>query len=278
MTVSHALSTATLTLKQAGIDGALRDARIILAHVLQQEPGRLILIQDEPIDAKTQQVFLKLIGERCNHRPVSQIIAKREFWGRDFLVTGAVLDPRPETETIIAHVLQTVTPKSILDLGTGSGVLALTLLCEFSNAIAVAVDVSEAALDVAKTNAKTLGVADRVSFTQSDWFQSVTGSFDLIVSNPPYITSQEMDELQPDVADWEPHIALHGGPDGLKPYRKIKSRLDRYLTPDGTAILEHGAGQGRALSQLFSDWQTVSQKDMNGHDRVLIVKKAVHSP
>ena len=272
-TVSDVLRRGAEVLTLAGIDGGGRDARILLAHILNQEPGRLLLNHDQIVPKSVVGAYEAMIAERVTYRPVSQIIGHREFWGRRFVIDGDVLDPRPETETIIAVVSTLNPPSRVLDLGTGSGILALTLLCEYPDATAIAVDVSDAALAVAKRNASGLGVVDRVEFRKSDWFSDVEGQFDLIVGNPPYITAGEMAGLAPDVANWEPHLALAGGPDGLAPYRTIAGGLDRHLAPQGVAILEHGSQQAAAVAEIFSAWECHTECDLNGHERLVVIKK-----
>ena len=168
---------------------------------------------------------------------MSRIIGVRQFWGRNFQVTDDVLDPRGDTETLIAEALQTPA-KRILDLGTGSGILGITLAAEQVDAVVVLTDISKAALLVAKTNAKRHDVEDRIEFIESDWFDSLHGKFDLIISNPPYIGKNELEGLEPDVIDYDPIIALTPGEDGLAPYRIIARQAQNYLKENGRVIVE----------------------------------------
>ena len=253
-------------------DGAATDARILLAHVMGLDRGQLSTrLQDAVTDEQVTH-FKEVIAQRAKRQPVSQIIGSREFWGRRFSVTPDVLDPRPDTETLIEEALKDREHKNILDLGTGSGCILLTLLAEWPNALGVGVDQSSKALAVATSNAIALGVAERAYFMQSDWFSNVTGQFDLIVSNPPYITARAMDEIEPDVRDWEPRMALTPEGDGLDAYRTIAAKVARYLTSDGRLFLEIGWDQADAVLEIFSQSgfnQGRCIRDLAGKDRIL---------
>ncbi|MFQ5622934.1 MAG: peptide chain release factor N(5)-glutamine methyltransferase [Paracoccaceae bacterium] len=270
--VSELLGHATETLRSAGIPGAAQDARILLSRAIGCDrvalAGRLER-QLSPVEART---FGEFVSQRCARRPVSQIIGHREFWGREFRVSSDVLDPRPETETIIAEALSGPRPRRILDLGTGSGCLAATLLAEFPNARAVAVDVSRTALEVARENAARLGVIDRLDLIWSDWFAEVGGQFDLVVSNPPYVSESEHAALGADVRLWEPPLALLAGKDGLDAYRAIATGLRDHLAPAGTALLEVGHNQSGPVVGIFraAGFPSVhASKDMDGRDRIV---------
>ncbi|MEP5700116.1 MAG: peptide chain release factor N(5)-glutamine methyltransferase, partial [Sneathiella sp.] len=188
---------------------------------------------------------------------VSHILGSREFWSRNFVVNAHVLDPRPDSETLIDAVLERVKKGAefdrLLDLGTGSGCLLLTLLAELPEAEGVGVDQSEDALVVAKENALRLGLEARTDFLQSDWFSAVEGQYDLILSNPPYIETEDVPLLQPEVAQYEPHAALDGGPDGLICYRHIISELGHYLRSGGYTIFEVGQGQADIVANYLED-------------------------
>lgn len=263
MTVGEALRAATARLAAAGIDGAARDARLLLAHALGVPADRLMLMSGDPapdIDA--------LVAARIARQPVAQIIGHRLFWGRRFTVTRDTLDPRPETETLVALALQAPFA-SVLDLGTGTGAILLTLMAE-TGASGLGTDASPAALAVAEGNARHLGLAAR--FQISDWFAAVEGRFDLIVSNPPYIAEAEMAGLSRDVLDWEPHLALTPGGDGLSPYRAIAAGAARHLNPKGRLMVEIGPTQGIAVAAMFraAGLDAVAvHPDMDGRDRVV---------
>ena len=276
VTVHEALTSATAWLTDTGIPNANVDARVLLAHAMGCEPSRLILMEDDDVHPDVFRTFDGYLASREKFQPVSQIIGGREFWGRWFSVTPDVLDPRPETESLIETALQHGPFQRILDLGTGSGILAVTLAAEWSDARAIAIDISSEAIAIASKNAAAHDVADRVNFIVSNWFDAVAGQFDLIVSNPPYIAAAEMGELSPDVRNWEPFLALTPGGDGLESYRIIASNLDQFLADDGVALFEIGYTQGADVVEIFGAAGfanvTVSQ-DLGGRDRVVTVKK-----
>ncbi|MDZ4137783.1 MAG: peptide chain release factor N(5)-glutamine methyltransferase, partial [Erythrobacter sp.] len=212
---------------------------------------------------------------RLCRQPVSQIIGNRLFWGRAFRVTPDVLDPRPETECLIEAALAAPCSR-VLDLGTGSGVIAVTLLAERPEAQGLASDISTVALAVARENAARHGLGDRLRFKQSDWFEAITGRFDLIVSNPPYITATEMATLCPEVRDWEPHLALTPGGDGLDAYRAIAAGAMSHLLSSGRLIVEIGPTQAAAVTALFvaaGMIVTATLQDLDGRDRVVCASR-----
>jgi release factor glutamine methyltransferase len=223
--------------------------------------------------------FLLLVERRCAFEPVSRILGTREFYGRSFWVTPDVLDPRADTETLIGATLvlaKDTRPLRILDLGTGSGAIVVTLLAELPEALAVATDLSVAGLQVAKGNAEALGVANRVRFVNANWFDGVDGQFDFIVSNPPYIPLGDIADLAADVREFDPPRALDGGPDGLEAYRRIASGAGGHLTPKGHIILEIGAGQENAVNDLFraQGFDRESRHfDLAGHVRCLAFRR-----
>ena len=276
VTVNEALTSATKWLADAGVPSAETDARILLAHAMDCDPTRLVLMSDEEVHPDLFRKFDNLLAAREKFQPVSQIIGGREFWGRWFTVTRDVLDPRPETETIVDIALQKGPFQRVLDLGTGSGILAVTLAAEWPDALAVAVDISEDALAIAAKNASAHGVTERIQFELSDWFDAVGGVFDLIVSNPPYIAAHEMGDLSPDVRNWEPFLALTPGGDGLEAYRTIAFMLGQFLAAGGLALFEIGHKQGDEVAKIFSDagFSKVSvSQDMGGKDRVVSVQR-----
>jgi release factor glutamine methyltransferase len=276
--------TGTLLLREAAIRlrpvlgaGAPRDARVLLAHALNVAVDRLTLVLPDPVSAETAEQYEIYVLARLDRQPVSQIIGKRMFWGRLFLVTGDVLDPRPETETLIDLALSQTSPERILDLGVGSGCILLTLLAEFPSAKGIGVDKSAAACRVAQNNATVLGVAPRAGIQVSDWFENVTDRFDLVVSNPPYITSAEMADLDPEVARWEPEMALTPGVDGLGAYRVLANGLEQVLAPNGVAFFEFGKDQAKAVTEIFADAGFTDTEvfcDLNGHDRIIRVQRS----
>jgi release factor glutamine methyltransferase len=269
---ASALAAGTSRLAAAGIDGAAGDARRLMAHALGIAPDRLALHLRDALDRDARARFDAAIAARVRRQPVSQITGRRRFWGRDFGVTGDVLDPRPETETLVAAALQHAPAARVLDLGTGSGCILLTLLSEWPHARGTGTDISDAALAVAAANARALGVADRAALLRADWTDGVTGPFDLIVSNPPYIAADEMAALAPEVRDWEPPGALTPGGDGLAVYRAILPALPGLLAPAGRVFLEIGPTQSAAvcaLARAAGLAGTAILTDMDGRDRVV---------
>jgi len=253
-------------------DGSATDVRVLLAYALGIDRGLLgARLQNA---ATPEQVirFKAAIAQRVQHQPVAQIIGVREFWGRNFAVTPDVLDPRPDTETLIEEVLKNGTATNILDLGTGSGCILLTLLSEWPDAHGVGVDQSEKALLVAQDNCRSLGLTKRATLKQSDWFSDVTGKFDLIVSNPPYITADAMLTIAPDVRDWEPRIALTPEGDGLDAYREIARKAGQYLTTNGRIFVEIGWDQAQSVLDIFAEMgfsDGLCIQDLAGKDRVI---------
>lgn len=274
MTRREALLAATRRLGAAGIADATGDARRLMSAVLK-DPLALAKAPDHALSTEEALQFDAKIMQRADRIPVSHILGEREFWGRMFHVTADVLDPRPETETLIEAALSGDVPGRILDLGTGSGAIVLTLLAEWETATALATDISPAALSVARRNAQAMNVVERIEFLEGDWFEPVTGQFELVVSNPPYITADEMSSLSPEVLR-EPHIALSPGGDGLAAYRVLAAGLDRVLLPGGRAFLEIGAGQSNAVSEIFkaAGWTKFELlTDMDARPRLISLLK-----
>lgn len=272
MTAQAALSAAVRHLEAAGIEGAGRDARILLAEAMGVARDRLLLHLDDDLAAEMQARFEGMVALRAARAPVSRIIGRRVFWGRDFRVTEAVLDPRPETEGLIAEALAGPAAQRLLDLGTGSGILAVTLLAEWPAARGVACDISCAALEIAAQNAARHGVSARVDLIRSDWFAAVPGRFDLIVANPPYIAAAEMAGLAEEVRGHDPRAALTDEADGLTAYRTIIAGAGAHLDPGGRILLEIGWRQGAAVVALLAGegFAGVSiLPDLAGHDRVI---------
>lgn len=274
MTAAEALRHAVPRLTQAGIDTAPRDARLLLAYAMGIAADRLTLHLPDPLPPDAAARFDAAVTARTNRQPVAQITGQRLFWGRPFRVTPDVLDPRPETETLVAAALERPFAH-LLDLGTGSGCILLSCLLDMPDAQGTGVDISPDALTVARHNAETLGVT-RATFLQSDWCAGVTGRFDLILSNPPYIAATEMPGLAPEVLTWEPHLALTPGGDGLDAYRIIAAQAPTHLFPGGRLMVEIGPTQGDAVHGLFSAQGLIrirALRDMDGRPRVVSAEK-----
>ncbi|WP_147124641.1 peptide chain release factor N(5)-glutamine methyltransferase [Shimia ponticola] len=260
--------------------GDMREARLLMAGAIGCDVGRLTLMAHDALPDDIHARFRDHVARRINGEPVSHILGQRAFWGRMFRVTPDVLDPRPETETLIAAALE-VPFNSVLDLGTGSGCIAITLLAERPQVTGMAVDLSAAALAIASTNAERHDVTDRLCLETSDWFSAVTGTHDLIVSNPPYIPADDLPDLMPEVRDHEPTMALTDGADGLTPYRVILSQASDYLSDGGVVMAEFGAGQWPDIQEIAmaAGWGDVTCKtDLDGRPRVLVAQNPQKRP
>ncbi len=258
-----AVSEAANRLAEAGVDATRLDAELLMAHALGLTREEVFLAPDRQLSAREMESFEALVSRRTKREPVARIIGTKEFWSLEFTLSPATLVPRPDSETLVAAVLQEIGeaadgPTRILDLGTGSGCLLLALLSEMPGASGIGVDCDAEAVAVARENARRLGFADRAEFREGDWFGALDAGarsprFDIIVANPPYIESAEIAGLAPEVAAFDPRAALDGGPDGLRAYRRIAARAGEYLTPDGLVFLELGAGQGKSVSKILED-------------------------
>jgi release factor glutamine methyltransferase len=271
------LGWAVAELRKIDIESPQLDARLLLQHATGLSREDLIIDPDRGISPAAAASFRAMVARRLAFEPVSRILGEREFYGRAFKVTPDVLDPRPDTETIIDLALPLMNASSrILDLGTGSGIIAITLLAETPEATGVAVDLSPAALVVARSNAVRLGVASRLTCVAGNWFEPVDGRFDLILSNPPYIPSADIAGLEPDVRNYDPHLALAGGRDGLGPYRTIAAGAAAHLAPSGHVLVEQGAGQADAVAAIFTaaGFKVAGTGvDLGGHLRCLIFSR-----
>ncbi|WP_284162843.1 peptide chain release factor N(5)-glutamine methyltransferase [Frigidibacter sp. SD6-1] len=275
MTGNEALRAAIPRLRAAGIDSAAGDARRLIAHAMGIGADRLILHLADEMTGAQQRSYEEALVRRVRRQPVSQIVGERQFLGRAFRVTSDVLDPRPETELLVLKALERPFVR-MLDLGTGSGCILLSCLAAMPMASGLGTDLSEAALAVARDNAARLGLGARAAFARSDWYQSVPGRFDLIVSNPPYIAADEMEALAPEVRDWEPHLALTPGGDGLGAYRAIAAGAGARLMAGGRLLLEIGPAQGQAVAALLAAQGFESAAilpDLDGRDRIVTATK-----
>ncbi len=270
------LANAAAVLGDAGIENPQREAKLLLAHILMCAPAKLMAQTVRPEQAAQ---FHRMVDRRVRHEPFAYITGTRGFWTLDLEVTPATLIPRPDTETLIdaalAHVGDRRAPLDILDLGTGTGAILIALLSELPNATGQGVDVSREALSIAERNALRAGVGIRARFAISSWWSHVSGSFDLIVSNPPYIPSADIAGLEPDVRDFEPHLALDGGPDGLAAYRAIATLAPARLNPGGALLAEVGLGQAPDVAAIFAAAglsDTDIRHDLAGKARVVIAR------
>lgn len=274
MKVKQLLSDATLKLSISEIDNAPRDARILVAHALGIPKSQLSMKIKENVSEETKASLEKLISRRINREPIAKILGKRQFWGRTFFINEDVLDPRGDTETLIDYVIDGPV-RSVLELGTGSGVIAISLACEWKEVHVVATDISEAALFVAQKNAQNFDVQDKIDFLKSDWFEAIEGKFDLIISNPPYVGLSEINEISQEVLNYDPDLALFAGSDGLGAYKRIIPNLTKFLNPGGTVILEIGASQSESVENLMNSYglsEVKTLKDLARKDRLVTAK------
>jgi release factor glutamine methyltransferase len=258
-------------------DNPRLEARLLLAHALGVTRNDLIREPQRTVDPGPYQA---LLTRRIAHEPIALITGHREFWSLDFLVSPATLIPRPDSETVIAAALAAFAdrspPQRILDLGTGTGCLLLALLTEFPSAYGIGLDIAPDAASLARTNATRLGLSDRSAFAVSDWTNPVTGRFDLIVSNPPYIPGADIACLMPEVAHHEPRSALDGGPDGYDAYRTILPNLADHVAANGVVVLELGQGQAHYVAELAhsAGWQTEFHLDLGDIRRAIVLARS----
>lgn len=274
-TIGALLTWTTQYFTQKGIDTPRLDAEILLAHVLKKERIYLYAHYDEPLNPEELAAFREMVQKRASRLSVAHILGQKAFMGLDFMVSREVLIPRPETEMLVETVLKKAgqDPVTILDMGTGSGAIILSLLHYLPKARGTGVDISTKALAVAKKNAENLQLTDRVSWQESDLFQQLPEtSYDWLVSNPPYLTKKDMQQLQPEVKA-DPALALYGGDDGLAVYRRLAKESLPYVKTGGHCAVEIGAGQETDVRAIFTasayDYEE-TVKDYGGIDRVLV--------
>lgn len=279
-TLEDLLRVGREMLTRAGIDDPALDSRLLVEHFTGTTRAHAITAPRRPVNGEIASHIVAAFERRQAGEPVHRIIGFRAFYGLDLLISPATLEPRPDTETLVDAILpiarETVLRKGscrILDLGTGTGAIALALLAEVRDATATGVDVSREALDAAQSNAERIGLGLRFTPLQSDWFENVSGLWDVIVSNPPYIPTESIAGLAREVRDHEPIAALDGGEDGLDAYRRIASQALDFLELDGRIGLEIGFDQKQSVTAMFLEKGfelTRSAKDLGGNDRVLI--------
>jgi release factor glutamine methyltransferase len=278
-TIGAALAAAARRLGESGSQTPGLDARLLMEWAAGWEAARLISASQDELRANVAERFRRAVAERAGGRPVARIVGSREFWGLDFELGDETLVPRPDTETLVGSVLSRVeAPRSewrgrICDLGTGSGAILVTLLSELPAASGVGVDLSTAAIDIARRNGERHGVTGRVDWLCGDYTEVPRERFDILVANPPYVATAEISGLALEVRAHDPHLALDGGSDGLDAYRTIAARLPQLIHPGGLVALELGVGQADSVAQLTSrhGLDSISvDPDIAGIPRVLV--------
>lgn len=282
MNIKEALVFGIEKLKENRTESFLLDARILLELSLNISHEQIILNPEKTLTKKQFNKYKTLLERRFKGEPISHIIGKRYFWKNEFTINKNVLDPRPDSESLIESVLKIFPNKkeklNILELGVGSGCLIISLLKEYKNAKGTAVDISDKALKIAEANANNLKVKTRLKLIESDWFENIqsTEKFDLIISNPPYIPSEQIKTLQTEVKDYEPILALDGGKDGLDCYRKIAKQSSNFLNNNGYICLEVGQNQYKDIIEIFEKQKfsvEFYKKDLANIERVVCFKK-----
>lgn len=277
--VGIALREATHRLAAAGVDSPRLDARLLLAHALNVTPESLAFGPSLLMDDEHRGAFSQLLARRCVREPVARILGQRGFWTLTLTLSADTLDPRPDTETVVESVLAAVPDRdaalSILDFGVGSGCILLALLSELPNARGLGIDLAPGAVDTARENAAAAGLSSRAEFRVGDWGEGLSGRFDIIVSNPPYIADAEFATLAPEVIQFDPRLALSGGSDGLDAYRALAPEIARLLGSGGVAVLEVGAGQVPLVVGVMTAAGlafTTVRADLNGVERCVVLK------
>jgi release factor glutamine methyltransferase len=272
-------------LSAAGLEEPRRLARRIVVAVMGLSPAELFAHPQRRLDDEERARIAATTMRAAACEPLSRILGHREFWGLEFALSPDTLDPRPETETIVEAVLKRLTerdrPYRFLDLGTGSGCLLLALLCEYPNASGVGIDIAPGAAAMARKNAGRLGLGARAQSVVGDWGAALSGRFDAVVTNPPYIATAELAHLPPEVRDHDPHRALDGGADGLDAYRAIAGDLPRLLQPGGLFAAELGFGQAEAAAEIIAEGGLAVEEiaaDLAGIARVIVARRVARRP
>jgi len=275
-TIREVLNWTRGYFESAGIMQPRLEAEILLAHALDADRLHLYLAPDKPLTIDERSRYRSVVQERRSGTPLQHVIGEVSFYGLRFRVDREALIPRAETEELLDQVLQ-LAPRDqdirCLDLGTGTGVIAVCMARYLPMAQVTAVDISPVALQLARENATLNEVDDRIEFIESDWFSHVEGRFDFIVSNPPYISTEELDGLPREVREHEPSVALDGGTDGLEKIRAIAAQLRTYLRPDGVVLMEIGHDQGVHAQEILENIELADvsiECDMAGKDRFIV--------
>jgi len=285
-TIQKLLNWMTDYFKAKNIDAPRFSAEMLLAHVLGMKRIELYMHFDKPVEQDKLDLLRALVKRGAESEPIAYLVGQTEFYSLTMSVSPACLIPRPETELLVKRAIEFLRARPgdqhMLDLCTGCGCIAVAIAKGCASAKIVATDISDAALAIAARNVETHKLTDRISLLCGDLFEPVIkqldgAAFDLIVSNPPYVTSDEMQKLDKNVKDFEPHLALHGGPEGLDIYKRILNQVDNFLKPDGALMMEIGYAQGPAIRQMLESTNIFTsvaiEKDMSDNDRIAIAKR-----
>jgi release factor glutamine methyltransferase len=279
-TLGSILGEAAEALASAGFGEPRRRARRLVAAALDISPAELLASAEEEIESREAARISMLLGRMLDHEPLTRIIGRREFWGLDFALSADTLDPRPESETVVEAVLRRVADRSepirVLDLGTGTGCLLLSLLSEMPAATGIGIDIASGAIATARRNAAALGLTSRAGFLVGDWAEALSARFAAVVANPPYVPSAALSGLPCEVNSYDPWRALDGGVDGLAAYRAIAADLPRLLAPEGLFAAEVGADQADfAAAILRAEGLSIDaiERDLAGIARCVIARR-----
>ncbi|KZB61127.1 protein-(glutamine-N5) methyltransferase, release factor-specific [Thalassospira lucentensis] len=284
LTLGALMAEAVGALRDAGIENARMDARILLSDAARVDGSRIAAWPEDVVGADAVAKFRDMVARRLKHEPVSRILGQRDFWRHSFRLSSETLDPRPDSETIVELALdwlEDVDAPTVLDFGTGTGCLLLSIIGDLQNASGLGVDISEGAVACARQNAQRLDLADQVEFRVSNWDSAITDGerqtgFDLVVSNPPYITQADMETLSPEVREYDPRLALTDEGDGLGAYRILSQVAFSFVKPAGFVIFEIGQGQEEDVARLLVEAGFVGveyREDLGGIVRCVAAKK-----
>jgi release factor glutamine methyltransferase len=268
--------------KDGRIGTAALDARLIVAFAAERDPNSIAIFDALSVPPEAEAKVAGYVERRIAGEPVARILGEKEFWGLTFRLSRDTLVPRPDSETVVAAALAAVDETGgrdralrVLDLGTGTGALLIALLSELPKASGVGTDLAPGAIETARDNAGRLGLAERTEFRAGNWGDGLTGGFDLVVSNPPYVVSSEIEGLPVEVWAFDPYLALDGGPDGLAAYKAIIADLPRLLRENGRAFLEVGAGQAGQVQDFAAEagFDSLTHADLAGIERVVELRR-----
>lgn len=284
-TLGDILAAAAERLRLAGVEGPRRDARFLMGEVLGLSTAEMVAHPERPLSAAEAAAVEAAVARRARREPVSRILGEREFRGLRFALTADTLDPRPDSEVVVEtalRLLEGVAAPRVLDLGTGTGCLLLAVLAERADAMGTGLDAAAGAVAAAAANAEALGLAARARFVRGDWRQAgwtaaLGAPFDLVIANPPYIPDADIADLEPEVREFEPRLALAGGADGLAPYRVLVPALAELLAPRGGVVFEVGIGQADAVAGMLAAagmTDVAASADLGGVARAVTARRA----